>query len=780
MAQSARSPMQIPKKNALVVQSMWGFNVPYRCAHCKLRFLEDLELVDHHKRQHGLKPQSVENWNPTERSYGSASAGPNSSVGIDYGCFLCGAPTTSWDEISAHIVQEHDRSVCRNCGRLFVSEAALQSHRKNMHDPKFGNHDSAQATFGRNATSNTVTPSSRLDEEKRSSGEEDKASSAAQAGHQDCSLCGRSEGVQPQGSNGVYTCPHCEWTTLSLARLRLHHLEDHDNGELTKLLQQAGPSDAVASGTSASLAGSSRGLQRDDAGPSAIEVDDSAADAYSSDDTILASCPSADDDSDFEDEEELDSDDEVTSRITKRPEVTCPYCDFTCVMASSLRRHHALKHAEMPLVESHDRDARRKRPSSTRLKQVPRKARAGKCDAKMYGYKRDGFVCSDNTSGESSQDECGDEDIASAALAVPSPLSDGDASWHPSEVSGDRKKDDSSSDSSEDDLSSVCCEECGQTFATKLKLAVHMAKLHKLHYFCFHCGRASKQVELLRLHHRRVHRKHPFKYLTLDGLKLVTVARVDSGKNEEHTADESTCLVGKSAQRAVKHWRRSSTSKSHAKTSFKQRSVSRSPTEKPHSAPRRRKKFLISSSSDEEEGFHKPETVRSISRIVYSGYRCAKSVDAFHQLMTKISDEFKCSAFSCGFSTNSASDFEEHLRGHNLADVFCIYCGTDVASPEALIAHLRQAHGSLQHQCSKCLYRSVCRKGCQSAAALLQHLQEHGFANVQCGYCSFGTGSTGAMMLHSCYCHSDLKTVFRVRSEDIGEELINHSEMGVR
>lgn len=879
MAQSALNPS--PRKSALV-QCMWGFNVPYRCAHCKLRFLEELELVDHHRRQHGLKPQSVENWNPAERSYGSALAGPNSTLGVDYACFLCGAPAASWGEICAHIDQTHDRSVCRNCGRLFVSEAALQSHRKNMHDPKFDNRAPeapAQATFERNAASNIAAPASHSAQEKRSSSEEngskveDKgstSSSVVPADRHDCSICGQSESTEPQGLNGVYSCAHCDWRTLSLARLKLHHFEDHDNGEYAKLLQQAGPSgdvEASTAGSAESLAGNSRDVLpkcKEDAGHSPTGADDPAGGAYYSDDTILTSCPSAVDDSDFEDEEELETDDEVMPQITKRPKLTCPHCEFTCIMPSSLRRHHVTKHAQMPFVEPRDRDTSRKRPASAKVRQAPRKARA-KGNAKMHGYQRDGFVCSDTSEESSQEGECEDQDVASVAIAAPSPLSDGDASWHPSELSGEgtRKDDDSSTDSEEDELSSVCCEKCDEMFTSKSKLAIHMAKVHRLRYFCFHCGRASKQVELLRLHHRREHRKRAFKYLTLDGLKLVTVAYVDSGDNEEYTADESTCLIGKSAQHSTKHRYRASNSTNRAEKLSKQRSISRSPTEHLHSAPRRRKRFIISSSSDEDEerSVHKPETVRSISRYVYSGYRCPKSAGAFYQLMAKISDAFKCSAFSCGFSTNNASDFEEHLKGHNLVDVFCMYCGIDVASPEALITHLGQDHGSLRHQCSKCLYRSgesmhfkvhflqahpqdtptsipvsyqegssitssacsselrvfdpyvcgfpgcsfenrkrsdferhfeevhveanlfpcsVCKKGCQSVAALVHHLQEHGFANVQCGYCNFGTGSTGAMMLHACYCHSDQRTVFRVRSENIGEELITHSEMGVR
>uniref|UniRef100_A0A023G8G8 C2H2-type domain-containing protein n=1 Tax=Amblyomma triste TaxID=251400 RepID=A0A023G8G8_AMBTT len=516
----------------------------------------------------------------------------------------------------------------------------------------------------------------------------------------------------------------------------------------------------------------------------------------------------------------------------------------------------------MPFIESRERNASRKRHAPPKGRQALRKTRA-KDNSKMHGYQRDGFVCSDDTSAESSQEaECEDMDIVGASMAVPSPLSDGDASWHPSELSGEgtQKGDDSFSDTGEEELSSVGCEKCNKTFASKLKLAVHMAKLHRLPYFCFHCGRTMKQVELLRLHHRREHRKLAFKYLTLNGTKLVTVTHNDTGENEEHSADESTCLIGRPAQQSVKHQSQPSSSSSHAEKSSKQRSVSRSPTEHLHSATRR-KKLIICSSSDEEESVHKPEAVRSISRFVYSGYRCPKSVGAFHQLVAKICDEFKCSAFSCGFSTNSASDFEGHLRNHSIVDVFCIYCGVDVDSPGALIAHLGQHHSSLQHQCSMCLYRAsknahfrvhcrqahpggaaavipvsgqkdtsttppassselrafdpymcgfsgcsfkdkkqseferhfeevhaeeksfpcfVCRKGFQSAVGLVRHLQEHGFANVQCGYCNFGTTSTGAMMYHACYCHSGQEMVFRVRSENIAEELISYSDKGVR
>ncbi|KAH8037304.1 hypothetical protein HPB51_009859 [Rhipicephalus microplus] len=57
-------------------QYMWGFNAPHRCAHCKLRFVEEGELTMHHRRHHGLKLLAVENWNSDERCYGPVSSWP--------------------------------------------------------------------------------------------------------------------------------------------------------------------------------------------------------------------------------------------------------------------------------------------------------------------------------------------------------------------------------------------------------------------------------------------------------------------------------------------------------------------------------------------------------------------------------------------------------------------------------------------------------------------------------------------------------------------------------
>ncbi|KAL1443643.1 hypothetical protein MTO96_030232 [Rhipicephalus appendiculatus] len=83
---------------------MWGFNAPHRCAHCKLRFVDEGELNLHHRRQHGLKLLAVENWNSDERCYGPVSAWPSKAAEvIDFNCLLCDQQSTSWTEISQHI-----------------------------------------------------------------------------------------------------------------------------------------------------------------------------------------------------------------------------------------------------------------------------------------------------------------------------------------------------------------------------------------------------------------------------------------------------------------------------------------------------------------------------------------------------------------------------------------------------------------------------------------------------------------------------------------------------
>ncbi|KAH7949926.1 hypothetical protein HPB49_016996 [Dermacentor silvarum] len=225
-----------------------------------------------------------------------------------------------------------------------------------------------------------------------------------------------------------------------------------------------------------------------------------------------------------------------------------------------------------------------------------------------------------------------------------------------------------------------------------------------------------------------------------------------------------------------------------------------------------------------------------------------------------VDNEMSCvSCETCRQSTDSSSDFENHLKNHNLADVFCLYCGASVASPRALLTHLEEDHSDLQFQCSKCLYRTAhpmhfrvhfpqahpldsvasiplssrgdppassssvqikefdpyvcgfpgclfknrtrsefekhfgeahadadsfpcgsCTKSCQSVTALIEHLQEHGFADIECSYCNFGTESTGAMMLHACYCHSSHETTFWVRSNNLSQELLTSSDRGIK
>lgn len=873
MSQLARqSPIQ---------QHMWGFNAPHRCAHCKLRFVDEDELEHHHRRQHGLKLLAVENWNSAERCYGPVSASPSrTSRVIDFTCLLCGQRANSRVEVSAHITRAHFRRVCISCGRLFTNEAALKSHRRNMHDAaRVRNAPSCGTDASSSSTSSSlevcavnepasVVESGKVDEVPNV--DEVPTTSPAQV---DCSICQLSQN-HPQDSNGAFSCAHCLWSSLSVSRLKRHHLEKHDDkGEYAQLLLQETPAAATeveppaAHGYSASCSRDSfadRDTESFSGRSSRAESPDLV--AGSNDDKIgKAMVPSVAGLAHPHDKKRKER-----MLAGGKLEMACPSCNFSCTTVLALRLHHISKHDGTPLQEPHSEDTSRK-SAAAKARPVSR-SKTARSDSKLssdgsrpnssrsftaHGYEHDGFVCSDKSSVESD-----DEDSTSTITSAKSPPSDADVSWHPSELSGEetlQEEEDSSSGSVDNEMSCVSCETCRQRFASKLSLAVHMNKLHRMSFFCIYCSRSAKRVDLLRLHHQREHRQRPFNYHTLEGLRLVTVNDVDSDESEENDVSKNASFVGKSIRHPARH-RHRAVQKSPPKNSSQQSPVHNSSSEQFRSMPWRRKRpRLLSSSSEETTDCYEPETIPTISRCVYNGYRCPKSVRAFRQLIDNVSREFKCSAFTCGFSTDSSSDFENHLKNHNLADVFCLYCGASVASPRALLTHLEEDHSDLQFQCSKCLYRTAhpmhfrvhfpqahpldsvasiplssrgdppassssvqikefdpyvcgfpgclfknrtrsefekhfgeahadadsfpcgsCTKSCQSVTALIEHLQEHGFADIECSYCNFGTESTGAMMLHACYCHSSHETTFWVRSNNLSQELLTSSDRGIK
>ncbi|KAH9365349.1 hypothetical protein HPB48_017481 [Haemaphysalis longicornis] len=211
----------------------------------------------------------------------------------------------------------------------------------------------------------------------------------------------------------------------------------------------------------------------------------------------------------------------------------------------------------------------------------------------------------------------------------------------------------------------------------------------------------SLSLARLKLHHLKSHSSNENATVFANRTQCIRVA-VDSEELEEEPADESTCLLAKLPE-------------------VSENQPKQAPRKKPPTAPRPHRKghgkalhassqrmALVLSSSSEEEGeeVSSVQIVPSISRNVYFGYRCPKSVSAFQTLMDNVSDVFKCSAFSCGYSTNVSLNFERHLAGHRPEDVFCMYCGANVSHPGALVTHLEQEHSGLRHQCMKCLYRA--------------------------------------------------------------------------
>ncbi|XP_075724833.1 uncharacterized protein LOC119179471 [Rhipicephalus microplus] len=844
-------------------QYMWGFNAPHRCAHCKLRFVEEGELTMHHRRHHGLKLLAVENWNSDERCYGPVSSWPSKAARvIDFNCLLCSHQATSWTELSQHIADAHTRRVCTCCGRLFANEAALKSHRRNMHDAP------TSSTVGVKVVASSSLAVSATDELTAvvtpSAGNAADEGPTALSAQVDCSICQMSQS-HPQGSDGTFSCAHCAWTSLSVSRLKRHHLEVHDQGKYAQLLQgtsapEVGPEACDPSATRNSLADQDSGRSSGRESPTPTGGSNASKISEAPVRPVEGGVPTD------------DKKRKETKSAERSLEITCPSCNFTGTTPRAMRLHNISEHSGKPSHEPEAKEKKRtsrKQPSSIKSRHMPgnkKKARhaiegrqashrRSKKTFTAHGYQQDGFVCSDSSSLGSEDEE------SSTPTPALSPHSDADGSWHPSERSGEdtvHEEEEDSGSGVDNEEGHLSCERCRVSFVSELGLAIHMSRSHRVSFFCNYCVRGAKHVDILRRHHKREHQQLPFTYRTLDKLKLVTVG-ADSDESDENTVGNER-PVGRSV-RHPKRYRHRVVKKSSSRSSLRQCSGNVSPSEQHDSTPWRRKRHRpLSSTSDEATDCYELETaVPIVSRCVYYGYRCPKSVRAFQQLVANIKDEFKCSAFSCGFSTNSSSNFENHLQSHDLIDVFCMYCGINVDSPGALLSHLREDHSDLWLQCCKCLYRTarnmhfsihfaqahpqdtiasvalsrrgdpvasispvkikefssyvcgfpeclfsnrkrcefekhfeeahgnadsypceICRRSCQSVGSLIEHLRDHGFTDIECGYCNFGTEDTGTMMLHACYCHSSHLTMFRVRSDDLSQQLITSSDQGIR
>lgn len=635
-----------------------------------------------------------------------------------------------------------------------------------------------------------------------------------------CSIC-RNAQDHPRSSFGVYSCSHCTWETLSLARLKLHHFEKHstDNEYAAMFTNRTQRDESNQEGGSANA----------DRSVSSSEEDNSRQSPCSGSDPSVGSGVT----------ESPRSAARYTGHsarggTSRTSQVACPHCSSVCTSTLTLRLHHISVHDGIPFVDPTEENARKSSAIRSEGNQTRRKT--------MNGYQRDDFVCSDESSSSISYDEysAGPDEASSDATVVSARTPD-------------------SSDSSDDETvllsgneEAVVCDWCHKQLSTKLELAVHLRRVHQVCVFCSYCGHGSRKAQLLRLHHRRYHHERPFKYLHLNNFKLVHVTEVDTDEWEEESADESTCLLAKLPEVSEARPRKAP----RKKPSKAPQSPSKGLLGRARHAPSQERITIVSSSSEEEE-VSSVEVVPSISRNVYFGFRCPKSVRAFQTLMDSASDVFKCSAFSCGYSTNVSSNFERHLAGHRLEDVFCMYCGANVPHPKALVTHLEQEHGDLRHQCLKCLYRagftpyfevhflqvhpgepvaylpvangrgnavpappadkqvsrpyecgfagcsfkeknrqvftrhfeeahagassfpcSVCDRSCKLVANLLDHLQDHGFADLECCYCRFGTSTPTSMMLHACYAHANRPALFAVRSSNLGEKFFTSSNEG--
>ncbi|CAN8007382.1 unnamed protein product [Ixodes pacificus] len=437
---------------------------------------------------------------------------------------------------------------------------------------------------------------------------------------------------------------------------------------------------------------------------------------------------------------------------------------------------------------------------------------------------------------------------------------------------------------------SFSCNKCNKHFTTRVTLVCHMVKIHQQRGFCVYCNYSSTTTVWMELHQRCRHRGYSLRYLALQGcnLELVVGASAKSHKKPVAKGTYSSFDLSKQelllCKSLLKIRDRCVSTKGH-RTALHNDSTGHIHSRKHYSVPKKHKftKLCSSkrikkrgksrkegekrmvftlSSSDEMEAL--PTSVEKngeapVAIRTYSGYRVPKSAAALAHL-AHVGHRFHCSMFSCSFSTDSQSEFSDHLDGHTESGhrLMCIYCGEPAQSSSELLSHLIARHWTLRHQCTICLYRGSCKLYVQchfehahqkalfaslvvlphpeddrfprsspfltevtlrpyrcgfpscdffirdtaaftehlrqshrgatcfacsecnqtrgSITQLMEHLTEHGFAAVQCGYCPATATTMSGILLHLCYCHADVGPKFLIRDNDLEEKF--HSGRG--
>ncbi|EEC17525.1 hypothetical protein IscW_ISCW012883 [Ixodes scapularis] len=85
----------------------------------------------------------------------------------------------------------------------------------------------------------------------------------------------------------------------------------------------------------------------------------------------------------------------------------------------------------------------------------------------------------------------------------------------------------------------------------------------------------------------------------------------------------------------------------------------------------------------------------------------------------------------------------------------------------------RQDPSAPENEANGCVQRIVNEL---TDSTLMEHLTEHGFAAVQCGYCPATATTMSGILLHLCYCHADVNPKFLIRDNDLEEKF--HSGRG--
>lgn len=88
-----------------------------------------------------------------------------------------------------------------------------------------------------------------------------------------------------------------------------------------------------------------------------------------------------------------------------------------------------------------------------------------------------------------------------------------------------------------------------------------------------------------------------------------------------------------------------------------------------------------------------------------------KSPAAMAVMMKKLHSLYKCPDYTCTYSTNTRTLFQEHLRTHpsyltRNARIPCVYCNYGNSFDHVLI-HVDARHGKCAYCCSLCFYRGL-------------------------------------------------------------------------